>query len=83
MSNDQIQALLMKPVSVYATFNGKPSESARKRMVAAGGEYKNGRWTRTLNLENSGNVTGKIVSEEDAVKAFEDLAAVAKRMAQV
>lgn len=73
MSN-QLQAIIRRPSTVAATFTGKPSDSARERMKAAGAEFKNGQWVLTVNETSLG-------SEEDAVKAFEALAKLAKQFA--
>ena len=43
-------------------------------MKAAGAEFKNGQWVLSVNESNLG-------SEEDAVRAFEALAALAKQLA--
>lgn len=80
MSNSQIQAMMMKPLSLFATFNDVPSKGARSRMLAAGAEYRNGRWVRTIHLEGKGEVKGKVASEEEVVRAFEELANIAKRL---
>lgn len=69
-----IQAIVRNPSTVAATFTGKPSDAARERMKRAGAEFKNGQWVLTMS-------PSALVGEEDAVKAFEALAALAKPVA--
>ena len=58
-----IQAIIRKTVTVAATFTGTPSPEERKIMKAAGAEYKNGQWVRSIS--ESG-----IVDEKEAAKLF-------------
>lgn len=69
-----VQAIIRRPSTVAATFTGKPGEATRARMKAAGAEFKNGQWVLSMNESSLG-------SEEDAVRAFEALASLAKNVA--
>ena len=74
MSKNEVQAIIRRPSTVAATFSGVPSEASRRRMKEAGAEFKNGQWV--LTTSDSG-----LVSEEEAVKAFEALAKLTKTKA--
>jgi len=66
-----IQAIIRRPSTVSATFTGKPSQEMRERMKATGAQFQHGQWVLTVTETSLG-------SEDDAVKAFEALAALAK-----
>jgi hypothetical protein len=58
-----IQAIITKTVTTTATFSGKPDESMRKRLVAAGYKFDKGRWFRSES-------ESQIVSEAEVSKNF-------------
>ena len=60
MSN---QTIVRKVVTVAATFTSRPSLETIKALKAAGAEYSNGQWVRSV-------PEGVVVDEKDAAKLF-------------
>ncbi len=57
------QAIVRKVYTVAATFTGKPTEEERRKLKAAGAEFKNGQWVRTAS-------DAVVVDESEVAKLF-------------